>query len=97
MLDNACFEVFHTDTGNKLRNKSYEGILNSMSFLPRLGSPTMYFNTADKAADCGPVHSAVAGAIDSSCDDRAGRVCAECNATNHPVRETDDWNGGVAV
>ena len=49
MLDNACFEVFHTDTGNELRNKSYEGILNSMSFLPRLGSPTMYFNTADKA------------------------------------------------
>ncbi len=49
MLDNACFEVFHTDTGNELRNKSYEGILNSMSFLPRLGSPTMYLNTADKA------------------------------------------------
>jgi len=49
VLDNACFEVFHTDTGNELRNKSYEGILNSMSFLPRLGSPTMYLNTADKA------------------------------------------------
>jgi len=49
VLDNACFEVFHTDTGNRLRNKSYEGILNSMSFLPRLGSPTMYLNTADKA------------------------------------------------
>jgi hypothetical protein len=49
VLDNACFEVFHTDTGNELRNKSYEGILESMSFLPRLGSPTMYLNTADKA------------------------------------------------
>jgi hypothetical protein len=49
VLDNACFEVFHTDTGNELRNKSYEGILKSMSFLPRLGSPTMYLNTADKA------------------------------------------------
>ena len=49
MLDNACFEVFHTDTGNELRNKSYEGILKSMSFLPRLDSPTMYLNTADKA------------------------------------------------
>jgi hypothetical protein len=49
VLDNACFEVFHTDTGNRLRNKSYEGILNAMSFLPRLDSPTMYLNTADKA------------------------------------------------
>jgi GR25 family glycosyltransferase involved in LPS biosynthesis len=49
VLDNACFEVFHTDTGNELRNKSYEGILNSMSFLPRLGSETMYLNTAEKA------------------------------------------------
>ena len=48
MLENACFEVFHVDTGNTLRNKSYDGILNSMSFLPRLGSPTMYLNTADK-------------------------------------------------
>jgi len=49
VLDNACFEVFHTDTGNELRNKSYEGILESMSFLPRLGSPTVYLNTVDKA------------------------------------------------
>jgi GR25 family glycosyltransferase involved in LPS biosynthesis len=48
MLENACFEVFHVDTGNPLRNKSYDGILESMSFLPRLGSPTMYLNTADK-------------------------------------------------
>jgi len=48
MLENSCFEVFHVDTGNTLRNKSYDGILNSMSFLPRLGSPTMYLNTADK-------------------------------------------------
>ena len=45
----ACFEVFHTDTGNEVRNRSYEGILKTMSFLPRLGSPTMYLNTAEKA------------------------------------------------
>lgn len=49
MLENACFEVFHTDTGNKLRNKSYDGILEALSFLPRLGSPTQYLNTLDKA------------------------------------------------
>ena len=49
MLDNACYEVFHTDTGNTLRNKSYEGIVEALSFLPRLDSPTMYLNTADKA------------------------------------------------
>ena len=49
MLYNACYEVFHTDTGNTLRNKSYEGIVESLSFLPRLDSPTMYLNTADKA------------------------------------------------
>ena len=48
MLSNACFEVFHTDTGNTLRNQSYNGILKSVSFLPRLGSPTMYLNTLDK-------------------------------------------------
>ena len=48
MLNNACFEVFHTDTGNELRNKSYEGILKSISFLPRLGSETVYLNTAEK-------------------------------------------------
>jgi GR25 family glycosyltransferase involved in LPS biosynthesis len=51
VLDNACFEVFHTDTGNELRNKSYEGILKSMSFLPRLGSETVYLNTAEKATE----------------------------------------------
>ena len=49
MLNNACYEVFHTNTGNELRNKSYDNILKSMSFLPRLGSSTMYLNTADKA------------------------------------------------
>jgi GR25 family glycosyltransferase involved in LPS biosynthesis len=49
MLDNACYEVFHTDTGNNLRNKSYEDIVEALSFLPRLGSPTIYLNTADKA------------------------------------------------
>jgi GR25 family glycosyltransferase involved in LPS biosynthesis len=45
---NATFEVFHTDTGNEKRNRSYEGILDAMSFLPRLGSPTMYLNTLEK-------------------------------------------------
>ena len=45
---NACFEVFHTDTGNEKRNRSYDGILNTMSYLPRLGSPTMYLNTFEK-------------------------------------------------
>ena len=48
MLADACFEVFHTDTGNVLRDESYEGILRGASFLPRLGSPTMYLNTVDK-------------------------------------------------
>lgn len=48
MLTNACFEVFHTDTGNTLRNDSYNGITQAMSFLPRLGSPTMYLNTSEK-------------------------------------------------
>lgn len=47
----ACFEVFHTDTGNEVRNEVYEGILKRLSFLPRLGSPTMYLNTAEKAED----------------------------------------------
>lgn len=45
----ATFEVFHTDTGNAIRNKAYEGILKRMSFIPRLGSPTMYLNTIEKA------------------------------------------------
>ena len=48
MLENACYEVFHTDTGNKLRNQSYDGVIRGASFLPRLGSPTMYLNTLDK-------------------------------------------------
>lgn len=48
MLDNACFEVFHTDLGNTLRNASYEETLKTLSFLPRLGSPTIYLNTVDK-------------------------------------------------
>jgi len=44
----ATFEVFHIDTGNEVRNKSYEGILKSMSFIPRLGSPTVFLDTAAK-------------------------------------------------
>lgn len=46
---NAIYEVFHTDTGNELRNRSYEGIKQSMAWLPRLDSPTIYLNTAPKA------------------------------------------------
>lgn len=48
MLSNACFEVFHTDTGNDLRNTSYNNLLDVLSFLPRLDSPTVYLNTAKK-------------------------------------------------
>ena len=51
MLTNACFEVFHTDTGNEVRNRAYEKILKRLDFLPRLGSPTQYLNTIDKAED----------------------------------------------
>jgi Glycosyltransferase family 25 (LPS biosynthesis protein) len=56
MLENACFEVFHVDTGNPLRNKSYDGILERMSFLPRLGSATQYLNTADKVENFVNMH-----------------------------------------
>ena len=45
---NATYEVFHTDTGNHLRNKVYDEILNRVSFLPKLNSPTYYLNTFDK-------------------------------------------------
>jgi len=51
MLTNACFEVFHTDTGNEVRNRAYEKILKRLDFLPRLGSPTQYLNTIDKAEE----------------------------------------------
>ena len=51
MLDNAVFEVFHTDTGNEVRNRAYENILKRLDFIPRLGSPTQYLNTIDKAED----------------------------------------------
>ena len=47
-LDNACFEVFHTDTGDHLRNKVYNEILEKVSFLPKLNSPTYYLNTFKK-------------------------------------------------
>jgi len=45
---NATYEVFHTDTGDQLRNKVYNGILNRVSFLPRLNSPTYYLDTFKK-------------------------------------------------
>jgi GR25 family glycosyltransferase involved in LPS biosynthesis len=56
VLNNACFEVFHTDTGNLLRNQSYDGIIEGVSFLPRLGSPTMYLNTVDKVENFVNLH-----------------------------------------
>jgi GR25 family glycosyltransferase involved in LPS biosynthesis len=48
MLKNACFEIFHTDSGNKFRNQSYDNVLNEMAGIPRLTSPTIYLNTAEK-------------------------------------------------
>lgn len=50
-MNNAVFEVFHTDTGNVVRNRVYDNILKRMSFLPRLNSPTQYLNTAEKVQD----------------------------------------------
>jgi GR25 family glycosyltransferase involved in LPS biosynthesis len=49
MLANACFEIFHTDSGNEFRNQSYDNVLNEMAGIPRLSSPTIYLNTAEKA------------------------------------------------
>jgi GR25 family glycosyltransferase involved in LPS biosynthesis len=49
MLENACFEIFHTDRGNKFRNQSYDNVLNEMVGIPRLNSPTIYLNTIEKA------------------------------------------------
>jgi GR25 family glycosyltransferase involved in LPS biosynthesis len=51
VLDKVTFEVFHTNTGNLLRNKSYNHILDVMSSIPRLGSPTYYLNTKEKAEE----------------------------------------------
>lgn len=48
MLENACFEIFHTDSGNEFRNQSYNNVLNEMAGIPRLNSPTIYLNTAEK-------------------------------------------------
>jgi GR25 family glycosyltransferase involved in LPS biosynthesis len=48
MLANACFEIFHTDSGNKFRNQSYDNVLSEMAGIPRLISPTIYLNTAEK-------------------------------------------------
>jgi hypothetical protein len=45
---NATFEVFHVDTGNDLRNQSYQHILDTMAPIERLGSPTVYLNTKEK-------------------------------------------------
>lgn len=48
---NATFEVFHVDTGNELRNRAYQSILDEMSFMPRLGSPTAFLDTAKKVEE----------------------------------------------
>lgn len=45
---NATFEVFHVDTGNGLRNQSYQHILDTMSPMERLGSPTVFLDTKEK-------------------------------------------------
>lgn len=45
---NAAFEVFHVDTGNGLRNQSYQHILDTMAPIQRLGSPTVYLDTREK-------------------------------------------------
>lgn len=49
MINNSCFEIFHTDTGNVSRNKSYDLVLKEISGIERLGSPTIYLNTVEKA------------------------------------------------
>jgi GR25 family glycosyltransferase involved in LPS biosynthesis len=49
MLENACFEIFHTDSRNEFRNQSYDNVLNEMAGIPRLNSPTIYLNTVEKA------------------------------------------------
>jgi hypothetical protein len=54
-------------------------------------------NASNQPAHGGPINPAVAGAIDGSCDDRTGGVCAEGDAAHNSIRETNDWNGGVAV
>jgi GR25 family glycosyltransferase involved in LPS biosynthesis len=48
MLANSCFEIFHTDSGNKFRNQSYDNVLSEMAGIPRLTSPTIYLNTVEK-------------------------------------------------
>lgn len=44
----TAFEVFHVDLNNSLRDKSYQHILDTMSSVERLGSPTIYLNTKKK-------------------------------------------------
>ena len=51
MLDKATYEVFHVDTGNELRNKCTQEIIDRMGNMPRLGSPTIYLNTKEKVEE----------------------------------------------
>lgn len=50
--------MFHIDLGNEVRNKAYESAVQQMSFLPRLGSPTVYLNTLDKVEEFKGEHPA---------------------------------------
>ena len=51
MLDNACFQMFHTDTGNPLRNNTYNKAIKNLSFMPKLNSETFYLDTFDKVKE----------------------------------------------
>jgi hypothetical protein len=51
MLNKATYQIFHTDTGNKLRNDIYKNLVRQISFLPSLESETYYFDTFDKAEE----------------------------------------------
>jgi GR25 family glycosyltransferase involved in LPS biosynthesis len=44
----ATFEIFHVELNNDLRDQSYQHILDTMSHIERLGSPTVYLNTKEK-------------------------------------------------
>jgi len=68
LLNNACYEVFHTDLGNQARNESYTNIINEMSFIPRLGSPTIYLNTLKKVEEFKAEHpSFITNTVEDYC------------------------------
>jgi hypothetical protein len=57
----------------------------------------VYLDASNEPAYGGPVNPAVASAIHGARHNGAGRVCAEGDAAHNSIRETNDWNGGVAV